>query len=431
MTKKHDFTIAVRLALASGQTGKNPRLRVAELPIKFRDKNGRFCEPKKGVYFEVTPPGKRSPLTGEIPAPYRRTISARSHYIANVLVAWSKEAAKARQAREVARVKREIAKKKKKKPTAARKKELKKVVLAQKKAIFEKVGKKPKALPRRPGKPKSYEEVEREIERELKEEKKRERESEEARERGSEEDYEDLELPPLTPDLERIVAVDSKELKYLVGRDPFAKAKHQDSRPGIPDFADRQIVLEKLHVDFDEKKPVQIFPQNAEAASLSLREYFRPYAEKFVNQWRGRSEEAYIMRVKTLNYMADEKARVEGIGTERFRMLRSLKLIPKDQLKHLREQNRDMSDEKLLEEIQLGHLSQKLEDLFDYFRTRYETYLSRQIVAGLAVTGFSMEVVKGHLVPGGYVPSAIGSAQSERAPKRGKSKPSQRKKGKK
>jgi hypothetical protein len=324
---------------------RHSSLLVAGLPVRFRRANGRYTEPRCGVFYEVTPPGRRKPLAGEIPKEYRRSIRLRLQFVAAVLIELSRLVSAKKAATQKKRAQARISQKRKKKRTRAEKREIQEVEDAQEEALEE----------------------------------------------------EDLDpKAPGVPKLSRLVAVRDEEVKLVLGRDVYAKQKHKDSRVGVPDFQNRQMVLRKMHVDFDSRRPVEIFSWEARATALSLREYFRPYAEKFMDEMRGRSEEAYILRVKTLNRIAGEsQGRNEGIGTERFRVSRQL---PPGQEAALRDRYPGLSKAEILRRVQHEQLGIKLADLFDYFVERYENYLGRRLVESLAVTGFSMEVVEGLMV---------------------------------
>lgn len=314
-----------------------------DIPVIWKGK-GRWPTAAQATAFEILLPGKRKKSRIEIPAKYLKSIKLKKYFVAEILVLHSKLQAEAASKRAAQRIQAAI-RAKKKKPTQALKKQRKKLKEKQKEAL---------------------------IEEELMEDR-------------------DEKLPPFTPPIDKIVSVSTQKTKYVMGRNVEERQKRDDSFVGTNKYNGKFFEVEKLNVDFDKNKPVEIFQDHAKVAAVSLREYFRPYAEKFLDEQRGKSEEAFIMRVKTANRISGEKPSREGIGTARFQVRRT---ISKEQLKHYKKQYPGMSKDEILREIQLGNLSRELEQLFDYFVERYETYLGKRIIESMAVTGFSMEVVK-------------------------------------
>lgn len=194
---------------------------------------------------------------------------------------------------------------------------------------------------------------------------------------------------------EKITELERKWRKEGISRAEIKKRlldKQDTARTGVRTYARKRIDVEKMHVDFDPENAVMIFPEAAEATAVSLLEFFRPYAEEFIDKQRGNSEEAYIMRVKTMNTLPGvTEPREEGIGTERTQLTRSL---TSKELSQLRKQFPELSDDQLLRRRQMKELEQELKELFKYFVNRYETYMGRKYYQTIEVTGFSIEVVK-------------------------------------
>ncbi len=318
---------------------QNPLLRVADIAVKFRDKNGRFCKPSKGASFEILPAGKRVPLKGEIPKSERKSVAARKNYVAFAVTEWSK-------AKEVKKQKSQTRADKKKLVAVKKKPVTKSAVVKQKKIAVQ-----------------------------------------------IEKAYQDAGIKKAlaVPKIERKASVTQKIQKYVTGRSPSTQPtpKHKESREGTQAYRGRHMEIEKIKVMMD---PVDVFSFNAKPTSLALREYFRPHAEKFFNKMRDQSDNAYIMRVMTMNRIPGEASKHEGVGTERFIVRDSLTGL---ELKALRSVYPGMSKDDILRELQLKDIAYHLEDLFNYFLERYQDYLSKKVISSVAVTGFTMEVVKG------------------------------------
>jgi hypothetical protein len=336
MSKKPD---TITVSLESLQ--KNPRLKVAELPVTFRDSKGRFCKPSKGVSFEVTPPGARKPLRGEIPKDFRRSVANRKQFIVLVLVEWSRERAKKRQKTERARIKKQIEAKKKKPVSKAETKRRKKLKTRINEALID-------------------------------------------------EGFE--KKPPLFPKLERRFFREDTEEKFVKRSGINHLPRHIDSREGPKEYSGKAFEVLKRHIDFDSSHPVELFSFNAQATTIALREYFTPHAQKFLDEVREDSDNAFILRVKTKNRIENEPATFEGIGTERFKVRDHLSA---QELRGYRKRYPGLTNDQILRELQLEDLMSKLKDLFEYFMERYQDYLSKKVISSIAVTGFSMEVVKG------------------------------------
>jgi hypothetical protein len=332
MSKKPD-TITIAL---------NPRLKVAELPVKFRDSKGRFCKPSKGASYEVTPPGKRKPIKGEIPKESRKSVSSRKTFIAQSLIAWSKiETGKqAKTYRQKVKAQLEV---KKQKPVSKAETKRRNQLKERTKAALEKEGFKTP--------------------------------------------------PPSTPRLYERVTVSPPTIEKFVQRsgvhhDP----RHADSREGPQEFKKRELHIIKKKVEFDPSNPVELYSFNAKATAISMREFLTPHAIKFLDEMRNDTENAYIFRVETRNRVEGEAPTREGIGTERFRVRDH---IPKRDLAQYKKQYPGMTQDQILRELQIQDLTSEMGELFTYFIERYQDYLSKQVVSSMAVTGFSMEVVKG------------------------------------
>lgn len=348
--------------------GVLPGLRVEP---RFRGKNGRYCKPHLGVYFELTPPGKRKPIVGEIPKEYRRTIKGRVQYLGKVLGDYSHK----RLAKEIKQRERQVVRQSKR--AKEKERELKKRVKA----------KDPRAV------------------RELKkraalEEQMNERQLVTLEKLGAEK------LSPTSPRAGQLRAIESREKTHwdVIGRNLDEKLQdkirqdRQDGRSGqaratgIKDFQGYRMGISKLHVDFAEGEQVPVFPFNVRGVASAMKEFFMQKAEKFVDEKRGVSEEAYIIRIKTLNSIDGQKAQEQGIGIPRFRMPR--RLNPGD-VPFLRKSYPGLTDAEILRHIQKQALETQFDRLVKYFVDRYEDYLGRRVVSSMAVTGFSMEVVDG------------------------------------
>ena len=320
---------------------ENPRLKVAELPIKFRSK-GRFSKPGKATSFEVIPPGKRKAIKGEIPKEFRKSVKLRKQYVADQLIAWSKVEAQKKSKTARSEVKRLLEKKKAKPVSKAETK--RRATLAQRtKHALEAEG---------------FDKI-----------------------------------PASTPRLDKKAYVSPPEVEKFVKRagvhhDP----RHSDSREGPAVFAEKQLNIIKQKVEFDPSSPVEIHSFNAKATTIALREFLRPHAIKFFNEMRKQSDNAYIFRVETRNRVDGAPSTREGVGTERF-IVRSS--IQKQDLRVLKKEFPGLSYDELLQMQQQKDIEDKIVDLFEYFEDRYKNYLSSKVISSMAVTGFSMEVVKG------------------------------------
>lgn len=314
----------------------NPRLKVATLPVKFRDKNGRFCKPAKGASFEITPKGKKKPLKGAIPKDSRKSVTARKQYIAQQIVDWST-------AREVKRAKTE---------TKTLKKKLKAV---KSKPVTKTEKKKQQRLGL-----KIAEAVATEVER-----------------------------PRGLAAIEKKRSVTYQSEKFLTSRTVHTDQKHKNSRTGIDRYQKTKFEIAKVKVAME---PTEVHYFNAKPSAVALREYFRPHAEKFFDQQRKQSDNAYIMRVMTQNKLEGHPSKAEGIGTERFIIRESLSNA---QYRDLKAEYPGLTRDQILREEQLKDISDRLKDLFEYFLERYQDYLSKKVISSVAVTGFTMEVVKG------------------------------------
>jgi|WetSurMetagenome_2_1015567.scaffolds.fasta_scaffold47618_2 hypothetical protein len=166
--------------------------------------------------------------------------------------------------------------------------------------------------------------------------------------------------------------------------------KKETARTGIDTYKQKKIKISKLHVDFDQDTPVTIFQSAAKDTALTLREYFRKPAEDFLDEMRNKSENTYILRVKTKNWLAGDIVRDQGIGTERFKIWTKL---PENEAAALRLEHKGMTDDEILRLYQKKQINREIDEMFNYFLDRYEHYLGRKMIEGLAVTGFTMEVV--------------------------------------
>jgi hypothetical protein len=360
--------------LASSRFEKNPLPR-GSLPgvenIRFRDKRGRYCQPPRAYSFEVLLPRHRVPLKGEIPKEYRRTIALRVQYVGEVLGEYSRRRFEAQAKRRRERVAREA----------------KKVVKREKK-----IKERAKRGDRR---------AERELEREVKRQEEMDaRQDAWLKREGVER------RPPATPLASRLTAVETREdtrwdvvgrnldekLEQKLRNDAASGRRGQPRDTGVRDFQGRRMVLEKMHVDFPKGKQVEVFPFNVRGVSAAMKEFFLGYAEKFTDENRGKSEESYIIRLKTLNRIEGEKPQEQGVGIPRFRMPRR---IDPSQRAYLRQVYKGLTDDEILRQIQKEALESQFDRLVKYFADRYEDYLGRRVVSSMAVTGFSMEVVKG------------------------------------
>lgn len=316
----------------------NP-LQVARLDVTFRDARGRFCIPSKGIYFEITPPGHRKPLQGEIPKEYRRTVALRLQYIASLLIAFSKKKAIEKAKTERKKVKKRVQAKKKAGPS---KKDLsfqKRVKAKTEKAIRE----------------------------------------------------ERIKPSPIER-IEKKVVVSHTEEKYVQRSGIHHDPRHRNSREGPIELKDRQLLILKRQIDFDPDKPIELYSFNWKATLIAVREFFTPHALKFLNDVRNDSQNAYILRVKTLNRIEGEHSTREAIGTERFRIHDHLE---KREIPGLRRLYPGLTNDQILKKIQIEDMLSELRELFLYFMNRYQDYLSKKIISSIAITGFSIEVVQG------------------------------------
>jgi hypothetical protein len=321
----------------------NPRMKVAEIPVLFRDAKGRFCSPNKGKTFEIKPPGAKKAFKGEIPKELRKTVAARKAFIVSELVQWSKAQTQKKAKTYKQKLTATAKKKREKAPSKAETK--RRSVLRQKieEAVVRETGKIPPSLPK-------------------------------------------LESRPLItpPKIQKFVQ------RSGVHHDP----RHEESREGPSEYKERSFEIVKQKVELDPKRPVELYTFNTPGTAVAMREMLTPHAVKFLDQMRKESENAYIFRVETLNRVEGQTPKHEGIGTARFKVRDH---IPKRDLKEYKKQYPGLTTDQILRELQIEDIKSELRELFSYFVDRYQDYLSRKVVSSMAVTGFSMEVVKGRL----------------------------------
>jgi hypothetical protein len=323
------------------QIALNPRQKVAELPVDFR-KKGRFAEARKATHFSVKPPGARKALSGEIPKEFRRTIASRKQYIASQLIAWSKAETAKKLKTQRGKVKQAIQAKKTKAPSKAEKKRASQLAAATKAAL-------------------------------------------------AQEGFE--KAPATTPRLDKKAFVSMPEAEiYRKRSGAHHDPRHADSFEGPAKFEKKELHIIKKKVEFDPSSPVEMYSFNSRATTVALREFLKPHAIKFLDEMRNQSDNAYIFRVETRNRIEGEPSRREGVGTERFEVRTSL---TKQEIRGLKRAHPGLTVDELLRLRQIADMENEMTRLFDYFESRYKNYLSEKAISSMAVTGFSMEVVKG------------------------------------
>lgn len=323
----------------------NP-VEIGGIAVRFRNKKGAYALPSQAAFFELKLPGQRKVSRFPLPKELKKVFEKKA-YITAFLQAFFDQHRK----KEAKKRKKKVKEKLKKKSSRLSKKEKQKRKKIKKEVIEELL-------------------EEPEIPLETKKRKKK--------------------LLEKTLPIEKIVAVESREPIRLRTGKPV-KAKRPDSRTGTEDFVDQTMDLVKLHVDL--KKPIGISTFTAPEQLTGLRKFFESYAERFMlDMYKKKTEEAYILRVKTLNKVVGFPLREQGIGTERWRMKRN---FSPDDLKSLKERYPHLKTrDALIRQGKIEILKAQMEDLFNYFMNRYETYLGKQMVEEIKIRGFSMEVVE-------------------------------------
>ena len=360
------------------------RTRKAAEPIKilwYGPRGSRKASTAKS--FTVTPPGARSSIHLEIPAASRRSIKGREKYVLDVLAVYAAEVAKRKRAAARLKKKREeegrlealaLARKKR---AAAKKRSEKASSKSQEREVREEIESERKPLPQKIKKKLAKKKLPEDL-----------LQSQVLAHAGIREVF--PEVPKLSELAARHPSKTWQEEKQVIGTPP--RKKREDSLESKLNYNQKKIDLIKLNVDFNEGKEIHVFSHSSEATALTLREYFKPMARKFVDEMRGTTEEAYILRVKTKAFLPGiEKGRDEGIGLPRTRIWRSL---PASQAVQLRLNYPGLSDADILVAMQHRQVDSMMDKLFEYFVERYSTYLGKKVIEGIAITGFGMECVE-------------------------------------
>jgi hypothetical protein len=336
--------------------------------------------------FAVTPPGARNAIKLEIPTSSRRSIASREKYVLEVLAVYAKEVAKRKRAAARRKAAREEEARLEALATARRKRAAaKKRAEAQaRKRVIEEVREEievetkplPKTIKKKLIKKKETSPL-RQLQKEV-------LAAAGIREIGAlVPKLEELEVrhPPTTYD----------ESLNLVGG-PLKK-KNRDSKLGTEDYVQKQFTVIKRTVDFPLDKAIFVYPQSVEAAALTVREYLKPIAQKFVAEMRGKTKEAYILRIKTEEYMEGGIGKAEGVGLPRTYLTNQMP-ENKYQVASLREQYPHLSDSEIVARMQERQMSDMMDQLFNNFTKKYATYMSTKFLEGMAITGFNIEVVE-------------------------------------